>query len=755
MSQPIGPGFLKRSKRRWSPPPFNILENYSGSLPKGIERIVSDTQQNYSVYYTISGPGVDQHPIGLFSLNSKTGLLTVHKAIDREEFPSFKVNPQTSLGLVFFILAECGREVVGLVNATDRDLAGSLHTKIHFSLLSGQDLFGIHPETGVITTKTNTLDRETKDTHVVTVQIKDMAGADSGLSSQGQATIRLSDINDNPPTFNKTSYDASIQENDKDKLILRIPVKDKDLINTPNWVSKFVISKGNENGNFKIETDPKTNDGLLYVTKPLDYEKNKNVNLEIRAENQAKLSGTTAQWMSVPINVAVTDVDEGPEFTAPTVRYTVKENIANGTLIGTYSAVDPETKSSDGILYYKDSDPAGWINMDRTSGALRVANTIDRESHFVKNGMYNMTVKAVDSSSKTGSGTVIIVVEDMNDNMPTFPPGELILCEKEGEMGSVLLVAEDKDLSPYSAPFTFSIPSDSDGKWTVTRFNDTAATLQHVKELPTGMHEVPVLVKDLQGHGEVQTAMVRICECRGGVCLDKNRSAMFGGMGVLAMLLPLLLLLLLGEYLSSCPACRTREKIQLDDAADSGGILLKSNTEAPGDEVDSSLINVPMIGTETVKGGVKSALPNMGWMGDKSASTIGGQSVHENGFYKTGYSTTNMQEFHSSQYDGQQFGAQTLGTGMNFDYRNMAQDSAFMHTWRTNGLYLRQKLGYLGTEQDGRFAEDYSKAYGFEGVGSTAGSVGCCSDFGGDDNLEFLNALGPKFNTLADVCRKS
>uniref|UniRef100_A0A672FMH3 Cadherin domain-containing protein n=1 Tax=Salarias fasciatus TaxID=181472 RepID=A0A672FMH3_SALFA len=635
MSQPIGPGFLKRSKRRWSPPPFNILENYSGSLPKGIERIVSDTQQNYSVYYTISGPGVDQHPIGLFSLNSKTGLLTVHKAIDREEFPSFKTddpviitididdqndNAPTFKDPLMFTVPERSAigEVVGLVNATDRDLAGSLHTKIHFSLLSGQDLFGIHPETGVITTKTNTLDRETKDTHVVTVQIKDMAGADSGLSSQGQATIRLSDINDNPPTFNKTSYDASIQENDKDKLILRIPVKDKDLINTPNWVSKFVISKGNENGNFKIETDPKTNDGLLYVTKPLDYEKNKNVNLEIRAENQAKLSGTTAQWMSVPINVAVTDVDEGPEFTAPTVRYTVKENIANGTLIGTYSAVDPETKSSDGILYYKDSDPAGWINMDRTSGALRVANTIDRESHFVKNGMYNMTVKAVDSSSKTGSGTVIIVVEDMNDNMPTFPPGELILCEKEGEMGSVLLVAEDKDLSPYSAPFTFSIPSDSDGKWTVTRFNDTAATLQHVKELPTGMHEVPVLVKDLQGHGEVQTAMVRICECRGGVCLDKNRSAMFGGMGVLAMLLPLLLLLLLGEYLSSCPACRT------------------------------------------------------------------------------------VQE--------------TL---------------------------------------DGRFAEDYSKAYGFEGVGSTAGSVGCCSDFGGDDNLEFLNALGPKFNTLADVCRKS
>lgn len=60
---------------------------------------------------------------------------------------------------------------------------------------------------------------------------------------------------------------ATIAENEADKLILRIPVEDKDLVNTPNWISKFVIAKGNEDGNFRIETDPKTNEGLLYVTK--------------------------------------------------------------------------------------------------------------------------------------------------------------------------------------------------------------------------------------------------------------------------------------------------------------------------------------------------------------------------------------------------------------------------------------------------------------------------------------------------------
>lgn len=50
-------------------------------------------------------------------------------------------------------------------------------------------------------------------------------------------------------------------------LLLRIPVEDKDLTKTPNWNAVFAITKGNEAGNFRIETDPDTNEGLLYLIK--------------------------------------------------------------------------------------------------------------------------------------------------------------------------------------------------------------------------------------------------------------------------------------------------------------------------------------------------------------------------------------------------------------------------------------------------------------------------------------------------------
>lgn len=81
----------------------------------------------------------------------------------------------------------------------------------------------------------------------------------------------------------------------------------------------------------------------------MNFEKNKNVKLEVMARNEADLSNTDAKWQTVPVDISVTDIDEGPEFSAPTVRFTVKENTPNGTLIGSYTATDPETKSSDGI----------------------------------------------------------------------------------------------------------------------------------------------------------------------------------------------------------------------------------------------------------------------------------------------------------------------------------------------------------------------------------------------------------------------
>lgn len=69
-----------------------------------------------------------------------------------------------------------------------------------------------------------------------------------------------------------------------------------------------------------------------------------------------------------------------------------------------------------------------------------------------------------------------------------------------------------------------------------------------MKDLPRGLYKVDIDIKDLQGNGGIQTVSVRICQCRNGVCVAKDRSASVGSLAWLAMLLPLALLLLLCEF---------------------------------------------------------------------------------------------------------------------------------------------------------------------------------------------------------------
>lgn len=54
-------------------------------------QIGSDSSNVYNVYYVISGPGVDEQPVGVFSVEPNSGMLRVHKAVDREQYPQFKV----------------------------------------------------------------------------------------------------------------------------------------------------------------------------------------------------------------------------------------------------------------------------------------------------------------------------------------------------------------------------------------------------------------------------------------------------------------------------------------------------------------------------------------------------------------------------------------------------------------------------------------------------------------------------------------
>ncbi|XP_056459239.1 desmocollin 2-like protein [Gadus chalcogrammus] len=252
---------------------------------------------------------------------------------------------------------------------------------------------------------------------------------------------------------------------------------------------------------------------------PLDYEKGRLVALIVSAQNEVPLVNSLTSWNTIPVELSVSDVDEGPEFSPLIKVIRVKENTPIGTILGSYMALDPETRSNTGIRYLKVSDPGSWLSVGEETGELKVTNLIDLESDLVTNAMYNITVNAVDPSSKSGMGMITLLIEDTNDNIPVPDDRVLVLCEEEGKRGSVTVMAHDPDLLPYSSPYDFQLSGESPKKWRLRDAQNISVVLEQAVDMPRGNYEVEMRIADLQDKGDVQVVNVKVCRCLGGQCV--------------------------------------------------------------------------------------------------------------------------------------------------------------------------------------------------------------------------------------------
>ncbi|XP_042725474.1 desmoglein-1-like [Lagopus leucura] len=80
------------------------------------------------------------------------------------------------------------------------------------------------------------------------------------------------------------------------------------------------------------------------------------------------------------------------------------------------------------------------------------------------------------------------------------------------------------------------------------------------------------------------------------------------------------------------------------------------------------------------------------------------------------------------------------------EYREGGVNMAFLDN------YFSEKAFVYADEDEGRPANDCLLIYDHEGIGTPVGSVGCCSFIGEDTDETYLETLGPKFKTLAEIC---
>ncbi|XP_075337551.1 protocadherin gamma-A2-like [Odontesthes bonariensis] len=228
-------------------------------------------------------------------------------------------------------------------------------------------------------------------------------------------TVEITDINDNPPTFEKEEVRFKISESAVigGKFVLDRAI---DLDVGKNGLLRYELTPTD---NFVLKRD-NHGDGTekteMILQKPLDREKEEFIALVLTAFDggDPQMSGT------IRIFITVLDAnDNAPVFTQSTYTATVFENVDEGTVITSVSASDADDGANGRIKYSitNSLDQAHTLfRINEDSGEIKIIGSIDYEN--ARN--YRINIRASDDGGLTDSCKVIVEVVDMNDNKPTI-----------------------------------------------------------------------------------------------------------------------------------------------------------------------------------------------------------------------------------------------------------------------------------------------------------------------------------------------
>ncbi|XP_023565163.1 cadherin-3 isoform X2 [Octodon degus] len=575
---------LRRRKREWVVPPISVPENGKGPYPQRLHQLKSDKDQGTKIFYSITGPGADSPPEGIFDIDKETGWLMLNKPLDREKIAKYELfahavsengasveqprnisivvtdqndhRPKFTQEVFHGGVLEGARPGTSVMQVTATDEDDAINTDngvVAYSIHSQEPkdphdlMFTIHRSTGSINVISSGLDREKVPNYTLTVLATDMDG--NGSTTTAVAIVEILDANDNPPVFDPQKYEAQVPENAVGFEVQRLIVTDMDAPNSPAWRATYHIVGGDNGDHFTITTHPESNQGILTTRKGLDFEAQNQHTLFVEVKNEApfvvKLPISTAT-----VVVHVEDVNEAPVFVPPSKVIEVQEGISTGEVVCVYTAQDPDEQDQK-ISYHILRDPAGWLAMDPDSGQVTAAGLLDREDErFVRNNIYEVTVLATDdgSPSATGTGTLLLTLTDINDHGPVPEPQHITICN-ENPVPQVLNIT-DKDLSPNSYPFQARLILDSDISWVaeVSEKGDAVA-LSLKKFLKQDTYDVHLSLSDHGNNEQLTVIKATVCDCRGHMesCPDRWKGGFILPIlgAVLALLLLLLVLLLL------------------------------------------------------------------------------------------------------------------------------------------------------------------------------------------------------------------
>lgn len=293
------------------------------------------------------------------------------------------------------------------------------------------------------------LDREECDRYVLPVIATDN-GSPGKLTSTTAVMIEVKDYNDNPPEFLQNHYVAAVNEEAlPGTVVVRLSTKDRDRDQERSSQLQYFIVSGDPRSQFGVRL------GEVYVERKLDREEIGSYKIQVLVTD-GFFTATTY------VTIDILDDNDNPPYC---VQHRYLEDISESTLPGTFivwvRAQDADEGSNAKMKFYLTGEGAEFFSLDASSGQLKTAKFVDRESRSV----YSLTAHVQDRERPQWECTseIIINLLDVNDNAPKFVQESYTFsvpedAEVRSLIGKVHAVDEDVGAS-RKVRYAFSIGS--------------------------------------------------------------------------------------------------------------------------------------------------------------------------------------------------------------------------------------------------------------------------------------------------------
>ena len=280
--------------------------------------------------------------------------------------------------------------------------------------------------------------------------------SDPSIYDTAVVNIKIDDINDNSPKFNRLSYNVIIpSEVYQGYVVAQVFATDSDEL---FGKIAYNIIDGNKDNNFDINVTS----GDIKINNPMFAYKN--YSLIIEAEDNGGLKSETNATVFIQIKTG--DKKTSPKFTNKIFSFTMNESEAANFNVGSLNilSIDSPVK-----FRIQDNNYTGLFSLNETDGTISTKQAIDYEND---SDQYSFCVEVflVSDPSAYDTAVVNIKINDINDNKPKFSRSLYsVIIPNDVNVGYIVVKVDAADADELFGQITYNIIDGNGGNFNINK----------------------------------------------------------------------------------------------------------------------------------------------------------------------------------------------------------------------------------------------------------------------------------------------